>query len=110
MHIISCMPHDVGVGRDSFNEYQNYLSCGSLYRNYDFARDRPTGPRMIVGSICACIERGLSRREEIIAAVSKSSRCRTWTVGWVLDEMTSGPGSAYPFGFDGQNYYLNDDF
>lgn len=65
---------------------------------------------MIVGSIYACIERGLSRRDDIIAAVSKSSRCRTWTVGWVLDEMTSGPGSDYPFGFDGQNYYLNDDF
>jgi hypothetical protein len=85
------------AGRRSFIDYQHYLACGQVYRRFEEGRFRATGPIMVPGAIYACIERGLSTGEEIIAATAKSTRCKHWTVSNILDELT-GPGEeGYPF-------------
>jgi len=97
----------IQAGREAFCHYQDYLACGSASRNYEQAVCRPTGPEMIAGAAYACIQRGLSLHEEVIAAVSKATRCRSATVHWILNELTGEGTDGYPFAFDGESYYLN---
>ena len=107
-HVVVITTDSIQAGREAFCHYQDYLACGSASRNYEYAVCRPTGPEMIAGAAHACIQRGLSMHGEVIAAVSRATRCRSTTVEWVLAELT-GPGQdGYPFSFDGETYHLND--
>jgi hypothetical protein len=62
---------------------------------------------MVPGAIYACIERGLSTAEEIVAATARSTRCKHWTVSNILDGLTGPYEQGYPFCFDGEAYHLN---
>lgn len=106
-HVVVVNLSAIAEGRSAFFEYQKYLSCGSASRSFEKGRFRATGPEMIVGAIYACIERGISSRDEIIAAAAKATRCRWWTVDQVLDELTGEGQNGYPFSFDGEVYRVN---
>jgi hypothetical protein len=62
---------------------------------------------MVPGAIYACIERGLTQHEEIVAAAAKSTLCKHWTVSHILDELTGPRSEGYPFYFDGEAHQLN---
>lgn len=106
-HLVVVTMDAIRIGRQAFFDYQRYLACGPASQTYEAGRFRTTGPEMIVGAIYACIERHFSTREEIVAAVSKFTLCRSWTVAHVLDELTGAGREGYPFSLNGELYQAN---
>lgn len=106
-HVVVVTADTIRAGQEAFCNYQDYLACGAASRTYKEGRFRTTGPEMIAGAAYACIQRGLSLHGEVIAAVSKATRCKSATVSWVLDELTGEGTDGYPFSFDGEFYHLN---
>ena len=94
MHISVIDAAAIQRGEHAFQLHLIGSACGPGTAEYEARWDRDTGISVIVGSIDACIARGIRDRYSIIRAVAKASLCRRSTVASVLDAL-SDDATAY---------------
>jgi hypothetical protein len=107
MQIIPLNQEALDEGRAAFRGYLAAQLCGRYSMVYEDGLARATGPRILPGAICACIEQGIMTEAEIVHAVARVSRCWHSTVDLVLNELTGADPEVHLWGIEDGNFYVH---